>query len=87
MGKYVNSPWIKLGIVLIVFLALLIALYFEKDTIVHILGVIFAVVAWFAIASFFPDKISNYSTLQKIILILTIITVMTIGYIMVLTYQ
>jgi hypothetical protein len=68
--KRVYRPWGRIGMVLFVSLALVAALYFEKDTMAHILGVVLAVAAWFATASFFPERVSDYSTIQKIVFIL-----------------
>lgn len=85
MTKHANCLWIRIGIVLLVTLALVAALYFEKDTIVHILGVVLAVVAWFAIASFFPKRVSDYSTLQKIVFISTILIIIIITVILVIS--
>lgn len=84
MPKHVYRPWVRIGIVLLVSLALVAALYFEKDTIVHILGVVLAVVAWFAIASFFPKRVSDYSILQKILFILTTLIIIILTAILVL---
>ncbi len=84
MAKHVNRSWIRIGLVFLVSLALIAALYFEKDTTVHALGVILAVVAWSAIACFFSDRISHYSTLQKIVFILAMLIIIIITVIFVI---
>lgn len=80
MSRNAKGSWVGIGLLS---LALLIAILLDLDTISYALGTMLSAALWFAIGSYFPKRLSAYSTGQNIFLGVTVVLIMFITAILV----
>ncbi|GAB6932194.1 hypothetical protein [Calditerricola satsumensis] len=80
MSRNAKGSWIGVGLLS---LALLIAILLGLETISYALGAMLSAALWLAVGSYFPKRLSEYSTGQKIYLGVTVVLITFITAILV----